>query len=82
MAMVDILEVPLSFNKNCYLLDIQDYFNKRADAMPLPNQTVDRITKELVKVFANYGMPDILHPDQGRNFESCILRQTLEVFKV
>ena len=77
---VNILEVPLSFNKNCYILIIQDYFSKWADAIPLPNQTADRITTVLVKVFANYGMPDILHSDQGHNFKSCILRQTLEAF--
>ena len=82
MVAVDILEVPLSFNRNRYLLVIQDYFSKWADAILLPNQTADRITKELVKVFSTYGMPDILHSDQGRNFESCILRQTLEAFGV
>ena len=33
-------------------------------------------------MFSNYGLPDILHSDQGRNFESTILRQTLEAFGV
>ena len=74
MVAVDILEVPLSCSKNHYLLIIQDNFSKWADAIPLSNQTVDNITKELVKVFATYGMPDILHSDQGRNFECSILR--------
>ena len=37
---------------------------------------------ELVKVFSRYGIPDILHSDQGRNFESTILCQTLEAFGV
>ena len=82
MVAVDILEVPLSFNKNRYLLVIQDYFSKWVGAIPLPNQKADCITKELVKVFATYGMPDILHSDQGRNFESSILRQTLEAFGI
>ena len=82
MVAVDILEVPLSCSKNRYLLVIQDYFSKWADAIPLPSQTADSITKELVKVFATYGMPDILHSDQGRNFESSILRQTLEAFGI
>ena len=52
------------------------------DAIPLPNQKADHITKELVKVFATYGMSDILHSDQGCNFESSILRQTLEAFGI
>jgi len=29
-----------------------------------------------------YGLPDILHSDQGRNFESCILKQTTAAFGV
>ena len=33
-------------------------------------------------MFATYGMPDILHSDQGCNFESSILLQTLEAFGV
>jgi len=82
MVAVTILEIPLSSSKNRYLLVIQDYFSQWADAIPLPNQMADRITRELVKVFSNYGMPDILHSDLGRNFESCILRQTLEAFGV
>ena len=65
-----------------YLLVIQDYFTKWAEAISLPNQTANRITSELIRVFSNYGLPDILHSDQGRNFESSILRQTLEAFGI
>ena len=44
------------------------------------NQTAVTITKELITVFCCYGIPDILHSDQGRNLESTILRQTLDAF--
>ena len=82
MVAVDVLEVPLSVNNNKYLLVIQDYFTKWADAIPMPDQKAQRITKELVKVFATFGLPQILHSDQGRNFESAILKQTLDAFGV
>ena len=82
MIAVDILEVPLSFNKNRHLLVIQDYFIKWVDAIPLPNQKADCITKTLVKVFPTYSMPKILLSDQGSNFESSILCQTLEAFSI
>ena len=82
MIAVDILEVPVSYHNNRYLLVIQDYFTKWAEAVPLPDQTASRITDELVKVFTRYGLPDTLHSDQGRNFESTLLRQTLEAFGV
>ena len=33
-----------------------------------------------MKLCATYGLPEIVHSDQGRAFESTILRQTLEAF--
>ena len=82
MIAIDILEVPLSLHDNRYLLVIQDYFTKWAEAIPLKNQTASTITTELIKVFATYGIPQTVHSDQGRNFESTLLRQTLEAFGV
>lgn len=82
MVAVDILEVPVSQHNNRYLLVIQDYMTKWAEAIPIPNQTAERITKELIKVFSRYGIPNILHSDQGRNFESTILHQTLDAFGI
>ena len=68
MIAVDIIEVPISSNNNRYLLVVQDYFTKWAEAIPLPDQTATRITAELTKLFCMHGHPDILHSDQGRNF--------------
>jgi len=82
MIAVDILEVPVSCNNHRYLLVVQDYFTKWADAIPLTDQTAERITGELIKLFSIYGHPEIIHSDQGRNFESSILAQTLEAFGV
>ena len=82
MVAVDILEVPLSSCNNRYLLVIQDYFTKWPEAIPLPDQTAPRITAELVKFFSRFGLPDVLHSDQGRNFESTLLRETLEAFGI
>lgn len=49
MIAVDVLEVQVSYQNNRYLLVIQDYFTKWAEAVPLPDQTTNRITEELVK---------------------------------
>jgi len=51
MIAVDIFQVPLATNNNRYLLVIQDYFTKWADTIPLPDQTANRITAELIKFF-------------------------------
>jgi transposase InsO family protein len=82
MIAMDILEVPVSSNNNRYLLVVQDYFTKWADARPLPDQTASRITTELVDLFTTYGVPEIVHSDQGRNFESAIFQQVLKAFGV
>ena len=52
-----------------YLLEVQDYFTKRADAVPLQDQMANRITEELVKVSVTHGQPEILHSDQNQNAE-------------
>ena len=82
MVAVDILQVPTSCQNHKYILVIQDYFTKWAQAIPLTNQTAATFTRELVKIFSNYGLPEILHSDQGRNFESTSLQQTLDAFGI
>ena len=77
MLAVDVLEVPLSSHGNRYLLVVQDYFTKWAEAFPMPDQTAKRITNILITLCARMGLPRIIHSDQGRNFESAILHQTL-----
>ena len=82
MIAVDILEVPMSTNGNCYLLVVQDYFTKWAEAIPLRDQTAVQIAVQLIKLFSAFGHPDIIRSDKGRNFESAIVAQTLEAFGV
>jgi len=82
MIAVDIVEVPVSCQNNRYLLVMQDYFTKWPTAIALPDQTAARITRELVKLFSDFGIPRIVHLDQGCNFESIILHQTMEAFGV
>ena len=84
MVAVDVLQVPISYQNNCYLLVVKDYFTKWMEAIPMPDQTAVRITNELVKLFSMLGLPQIaiVHSDQGQNFESTVLKQTLEVFGI
>ena len=80
MVAVDVLEVPISTKGNRYLLVLQYYFTKWADAIPLKNQTAATITEKLIQVFSVMGLPSILHSDQGHNFESTLLQQMLDAF--
>jgi len=54
MVAVDILQLPLSSQHNKYLLVLQGCFTKWAEAVPLPDQTVESITRELVSIFSHF----------------------------
>ena len=82
MIAMNILEVPVSSNNNRYLLVVQSYLTKWADVRPLADQTASWITTELVDLLNTYGVPEIVHSDPGRNFESAIFQQVLNVFGV
>ena len=82
MLAIDALEVPLSSHGNRYLLVVLDYFTKWAEAFPMPDQTAKHITDIFITLCARIGLPRIVHSDQGQNFESAILNQTLQVFGI
>ena len=82
MIAVDVLKVPPSTRNNRYLLVIQDYFTKWATAIPMADQTASRIKTELTKLFSVMGLPQVVHSDQGANFESTILKQTLQAYGI
>ena len=42
----------------------------------MKDQKAETITNLLVDLFARLGTPEFLHWDQGRNFESCLLKET------
>ena len=82
MLAVDILQVPMSMQGNQYLLVLQDYFTKWAEAIPMADQKAERIVRILIDIFSRYGIPEILHSDQGRNFERTILHRVCAAFGV
>ena len=63
------------FHPDEYQLTLQDYFMKWAEAIPMPNQTAECIAGILSDLFSRFGIPEILHSDQGANFESTMIRR-------
>ena len=58
------------------VLIITDHFTRYALAIPTKNQSAKTTAKILFDLFiSHYGMPKRLHSDQGRNFESCIIKE-------
>jgi len=73
---LDVLgPLPLTEDGNKYILIVADYFTKWVEAYPLPNQEAPTVAEVLVKEYVcRFGVPLLLHSDQGRNFESAVFQ--------
>ena len=74
---IDVLgPLPTTDEGNKYLLIAADYFTKWVEAYPLPNQEATTVAEVLVNEFVcRFGTPQIIHSDQGRNFESAVFTE-------
>ena len=67
--------LPQSERGSKYILVIGDYFNKWLEAFAIPNMEAVTVAEAFVFQFVSrFGVPDFLHTDQGRNFESALLK--------
>lgn len=83
---MDILgPLPPTPRGNKYLLVVVDYFTKWPEAYPIPNQEAETIADVLVEhFFCRFGIPLELHTDQGKNFDSNLLKSVcsrLSIYK-
>ena len=81
---IDILgELPETDDGNKYILVVSDYYTKWTQAIALPNQLAQTVADKLmIEFFSVFGMPKVLHSDQGRNFESHLFRQLCELLGI
>ena len=81
---VDIMgELPVMERGNKYVLVVFEYFIKWTESYPVSSMEAATVAKLLVEqLFSKFGVPDHIHSDQGRKFESnlfagmCKLLQT------
>ncbi|GBM01486.1 Retrovirus-related Pol polyprotein from transposon 412 [Araneus ventricosus] len=72
---LDILG-PLPVKGNRYVLVLIDYFTKWPEAIPISDQGASTVAEELVRAWiSRYGVPMILHSDQGTNFNSALFTE-------
>ena len=69
---IDVLgPLPITEIGNKYILIVADYFTKWVEAYPVLNQEATTLAELLVREFiCQFGVPLLIHSDQGRNFES------------
>ena len=74
LVAVDILGLPPeSPAGNSYVLVAGDYFTCWMESYPIPNQEAIIIAKKLTELFCRFSLPEQLHLDKGRQFESELL---------
>ena len=71
-----------SDGRECVLV-ITDVFSKYTIAVPTRDQTAQTTAKVLVREwFTRYGVPERLHSDQGRNFESSLISELCKLYGI
>ena len=62
---------------------VSDYFTKWVEAYALPDQTAQTVADVLVRDFiCRFGAPTYLHSDQGKNFESHLLKEVCQLLGI
>ena len=81
---MDILgPLPSTTRGNKYVLVVGDYFTKWVEAYPMINMEAKTVADLFVHQFVSrFGVPDTLHTDQGRNFESSLLKEVCQLLGV
>jgi hypothetical protein len=70
---------PRSDKGSCYLLITMDHFTKWPEAYAIPDQETSTVADALVtNFFCRFGIPQLLHSDQGHKFEYHLLQEILQ----
>ncbi|XP_045165454.2 uncharacterized protein LOC123529264 [Mercenaria mercenaria] len=81
---IDILgELPKTEQGIKYILVIGDYFTKWTECHAMPNMEAKTIAQILIgEVIARFGIPNYIHSDQGRQFESQLFSEMCQLLQI
>ena len=69
--------LPMSENKNQYILTMIDYATRWVEAVPLRNITAPIIAEEFLKIFSRIGIPSVILSDGGPQFVADLMEKVL-----
>ena len=74
---MDLLDMSVTTARgNRYVLVMVDCFTRWTDACPLPDKTAQSVADAFFnQVVCRFGMPSVIHSDQGREFENKIMQE-------
>ena len=74
---MDLLDMSVTTAKgNRYVLVMVDCFSRWTEACPLPNKTALTVADAFFQhIVCRFGMPMVIHSDQGREFENKIMHE-------
>ncbi|KAI8500155.1 hypothetical protein Bbelb_217210 [Branchiostoma belcheri] len=74
---------PKSRSGNKYILVASDYFTKWVEIFPMEDETAESVAKCFYKGWiCVHGPPQSLHTDQGRNFDSVLVKGLCRLMKI
>ena len=75
--------LPVTARGNQYVLVMSDHFTKWVEAVPMASQCADTVGRAFVDhVITRHGIPDRILTDQGRNFESDLMKKVMQLLGV
>ena len=74
---MDVLDMSVTTTRgNRYVLVVVDCFSRWTEACPLPDKTAHSVADAFFnQVMCRFGMPSVIHSDQGREFENKIMQE-------
>ncbi|XP_077388164.1 retrovirus-related Pol polyprotein from transposon 412 [Festucalex cinctus] len=83
LVCIDFLQIEPDKKGIANVLVVTDHFTRYAQAFPTKDQKSVTVAKVLwEKYFAHYGLPARIHSDQGRDFESRLIKELLSILGV
>ena len=74
---------PPTARGNRYIMVVVDYCTKWVEAMPMVDQTAQTCARHFVEDFVcRLGIPEQLHSDQGRQFESALFQEMCRLLRI